>query len=109
MRFHNKRGTVEQWIEGRRAGGEDDPAELPRFRSNEVRLRLCLAAYNPDTYSSPPLRLQALAYHPDFRDDKDRQVKSIVFGHGLLALLSSSSLGTGRGNSSNSRSSFYGD
>jgi hypothetical protein len=29
MRFHNKRGTAERWIKGKRAGGEDDPAELP--------------------------------------------------------------------------------
>ncbi len=27
--FYNKRGTAEQWIQGREAGGELDPALLP--------------------------------------------------------------------------------
>ena len=29
VRFYNKRGTSEQWIQGRQAGGEDDALELP--------------------------------------------------------------------------------
>ncbi len=29
VRFYNKRGTAEQWIKERQAGGEDDVAELP--------------------------------------------------------------------------------
>ena len=29
VRFYNKRGTAEQWIKGRQAGGKDDAAELP--------------------------------------------------------------------------------
>jgi hypothetical protein len=33
VRFYNKRGSPEQWIKGRQAGGEDDaafPSPLPR-------------------------------------------------------------------------------
>jgi len=35
VRFYNSEGR-EQWIR-KAAGGEDDAAELPPFRSNEVR------------------------------------------------------------------------
>ena len=41
-----KRGTAEQWIKARQTGGEDDAAELPQFRSNEVRLWLSVIACN---------------------------------------------------------------
>lgn len=46
VRFFNKPGTVEQWIkEGKQAVGMTRLG-CHRFRSNEVRLRLSVIAYN---------------------------------------------------------------
>jgi hypothetical protein len=46
VRFYNKRGTAEQWIwEGKQAV-KMTRLSCHRFRSNEVRLRLSLIAYN---------------------------------------------------------------
>jgi hypothetical protein len=46
VRFYNKRGTAEQWIkEGKHAVKMTRPS-CHRFRSNEVRLRLSVMAYN---------------------------------------------------------------
>ena len=44
-RFYNKRGTAEQWIEGKQAT-HWTRLSCHRFRANEVRLQLSVLAYN---------------------------------------------------------------
>jgi hypothetical protein len=46
VRFHNKRGTAEQWIKEGKQAVKMTRLSCPRFRSNEVRLWLSLIAYN---------------------------------------------------------------
>ena len=46
VRFYNKRGTVEQWIEESKQAVKMTRLSCHRFRSNEVRLALSLWAYN---------------------------------------------------------------
>ena len=46
MRFYNKRGTAEQWIKEGKQAVKMTRLSCHRFRSNEVRLRLSLIAYN---------------------------------------------------------------
>jgi hypothetical protein len=45
-RFHNKRGTAEQWIKEGRQAVKMTRLSCHRFRSNEVRLWLSVIAYN---------------------------------------------------------------
>jgi len=45
VRFYNKRGTAEQWIEGKQAV-KMTRLSCHQFRSNEVRLWLSVIAYN---------------------------------------------------------------
>ena len=46
VRFYNKRGTAEQWIKEGKQAVKMTRLSCHRFRSNEVRLRLSLIAYN---------------------------------------------------------------
>ncbi len=46
VRFHNKRGTAEQWIKEGKQAVKMTRLSCHRFRSNEVRLWLSLIAYN---------------------------------------------------------------
>ena len=46
VRFYNKRGTAEQWIKEGKQAVKMTRLSCHRFRSNEVRLRLTLIAYN---------------------------------------------------------------
>jgi hypothetical protein len=46
VRFHNKRGTAEQWIKEGKQAVKMTRLSCHRFRSNEVRLALSLLAYN---------------------------------------------------------------
>jgi Transposase DDE domain group 1 len=45
VRFHNKRGTAEQWIKEGRQATHWTRLSRHRFRANEVHLRLSLLAY----------------------------------------------------------------
>jgi hypothetical protein len=64
VRFYNKRGTAEQWIkEGKQAVKTTRlswGALWARFRSNKVRLWLCVIAYNLGELwrrLAPPMRV----------------------------------------------------
>jgi hypothetical protein len=46
VRFYNKRGTAEQWIKEGKQAVKMTRLSCHRFRSNEVRLWLCVIAYN---------------------------------------------------------------
>ena len=46
VRFHNKRGTAEQWIKEGKQAVKMTRLNCHRFRSNEVRLWLSVIAYN---------------------------------------------------------------
>jgi len=46
VRFHNKRGTAEQWIKEGKQAVKMTRLSCHRFRSNQVRLALSLLAYN---------------------------------------------------------------
>jgi hypothetical protein len=46
VRFYNKRGTAEQWIKEGKQAVKMTRLSCHRFRSNEVRLRLSVIAYN---------------------------------------------------------------
>jgi len=46
VRFYNKRGTAEQWIKEGKQAVKMTRLSFHRFRSNEVRLALCLLACN---------------------------------------------------------------
>ncbi len=46
VRFYNKRGTAEQWIREGKQAVKMTRWSCHRFRSNEVRLRLSVIAYN---------------------------------------------------------------
>jgi hypothetical protein len=46
VRFYNKRGTSEQWIKEGKQAVKMTRLSCHRFRSNEVRLRLRVIAYN---------------------------------------------------------------
>ena len=46
VRFHNKRGTAEQWIKEGKQPAKMTRLSCHRFRSNKVRLRLSILAYN---------------------------------------------------------------
>jgi hypothetical protein len=46
VRFYNKRGTAEQWIKEGKQAVKMTRFSCQRFRSNEVRLRLNVIAYN---------------------------------------------------------------
>jgi hypothetical protein len=46
VRFYNKRGTAEQWIKEGKQAVKMTRLTCHRFRSNEVRLRLSVMAYN---------------------------------------------------------------
>ena len=46
VRFCNKRGTAEQWIEEGKQATHWTRLSCHRFRANEVRLQLSLLAYN---------------------------------------------------------------
>jgi len=46
VRFYNKRGTAEQWIEEGKRAVKMTRLSCRRFRSNEVRLWLSVMAYN---------------------------------------------------------------
>jgi hypothetical protein len=46
VRFYNKRGTAEQWIEESKQAVKMTRLSCHRFRSNEVRLALSLRAYD---------------------------------------------------------------
>ena len=46
MRFYNKRGTAEQWIEEGKQATHWTRLSCHRFRANEVRLQLSVLAYN---------------------------------------------------------------
>ena len=46
VRFYNKRGTAEQWIKEGKQAVKITRLSCHRFRSNEVRLRLTVIAYN---------------------------------------------------------------
>src|ERR1700687_2587652 len=46
VRFYNKRGTAEQWIEEGKQAVKMTRPSCHRFRSNQVRLALSLLAYN---------------------------------------------------------------
>jgi hypothetical protein len=46
VRFYNKRGTPEQWIKEGKQAAKMTRLSCHRFRSNEVRLRLSVLAYN---------------------------------------------------------------
>jgi hypothetical protein len=46
VRFYNKRGTAEQWIREGKQAVKMTRLSCHRFRSNEVRLWLCLIAYS---------------------------------------------------------------
>ena len=46
VRFHNKRGTVEQWIKEGKQATHWTLLSCHRFRANEARLQLSLLAYN---------------------------------------------------------------
>ena len=46
VRFHNKRGTVEQWIKEGKQVMHWTRLSCHRFRANEARLQLSLLAYN---------------------------------------------------------------
>ena len=46
VRFYNKRGTAEQWIEEGKQAVKMTRLSCHRFRSNQVRLALSLLAYN---------------------------------------------------------------
>ncbi len=46
VRFYNKRGTAEQWIKEGKQAVKITRLSCHRFRSNDVRLRLTLIAYN---------------------------------------------------------------
>ena len=46
VRFYNKRGTAEQWIKEGKQAVKMTRLSCHRFRSNEVRLRLTIIAYN---------------------------------------------------------------
>jgi hypothetical protein len=46
VRFYNKRGTAEQWIEEGKQAVKMTRLSCHRFRSNEVRLWLSVIAYN---------------------------------------------------------------
>src|SRR6516165_1154123 len=46
VRFYNKRGTAEQWIQEGKQAGKMTRLSCQRFHSNEVRLALSLIAYN---------------------------------------------------------------
>ena len=46
VRFYNKRGTAEQWIQEGQQAVKMTRLSCPRFRSHEVRLWLTLIAYN---------------------------------------------------------------
>ncbi len=46
VRFYNKRGTAEQWIKKGKQAVKMTRLSCHRFRSNEVRLRLSVMAYN---------------------------------------------------------------
>src|SRR5437016_1174105 len=46
VRFYNKRGTAEQWIKEGKQAVNMTRLSCHRFRSNEVRLRLSVIAYN---------------------------------------------------------------
>ncbi len=46
VRFHNKRGTAEQWIKEGKQAVKMTRLSCHRFRSNEVRLWLSVIAYN---------------------------------------------------------------
>src|ERR1039457_3694682 len=46
VRFHNKRGTAEQWIKEGKQAVKMTRLSCHRFRSNEVRLMLSVIAYN---------------------------------------------------------------
>src|SRR5271169_4148068 len=46
VRFHNKRGTAEQWIKQGKQAVKMTRLSCHRFRSNQVRLGLSLLAYN---------------------------------------------------------------
>ena len=46
VRFYNKRGTAEQWIKEGKQAVKMTRLSCHKFRSNEVRLRLTIIAYN---------------------------------------------------------------
>ncbi len=46
VRFHNKRGTAEQWIKEGKQATHWTRLSCHRFRANEVRLQLSVLAYN---------------------------------------------------------------
>jgi len=46
VRFYNKRGTAEQWVKADKQAVKMTRLSCHRFRSNQVRLWLCLRAYN---------------------------------------------------------------
>ena len=46
MRFYNKRGTAEPWIEEGKQTAHWTRLSCHRFRANEVRLQLSVLAYN---------------------------------------------------------------
>lgn len=46
MRFYNKRGTAEQWINESKQATHWTRLSCHRFRANEARLQLSLLAYN---------------------------------------------------------------
>ena len=46
MRFHNKRGTAEQWIKEGKQAMHWTRLSCHRLRANEARLQLSLLAYN---------------------------------------------------------------
>ena len=46
VRFYNKRGTAEQWIQEGKQATHWTRLSCHRFRANEVRLQLSVLAYN---------------------------------------------------------------
>jgi hypothetical protein len=46
VRFHNKRGTAEQWIKAGKEVGKLTRLSCHRFRADEVRVWLSVIAYN---------------------------------------------------------------